>query len=98
MGRLDSTCTAPHLDPLVAARRQRVAEVRVLPQPDDAMRGGVLQVRADHERGDEEHREARLGRCLVRAVRGVAVQVAFESKGLKPGFHFIGQELKLWVK
>jgi hypothetical protein len=24
------------------------------------------------------------------AVHGVAVQVAFESKGLKPGFHFIG--------
>jgi hypothetical protein len=33
--------------------------------------------------------DAQVAVLVVRA-RGVAAQVAFESKGLKPGYHFIG--------
>jgi hypothetical protein len=71
VGRLDSTCTAPHralarqLHPGVA---QQVPHARAL-----------LHDLGQPEVGD------------LHAPRGVAVQVAFaESKGLKPGLHFMG--------
>jgi hypothetical protein len=32
--------------------------------------------------------------CTSTSPRGVAVQVAFESKGLQPAFHFVGSRFR----
>jgi hypothetical protein len=106
MGKLDSSCTPPHLQAqvrralfIVESLIQRELEDFqdcVQGHGDGLARGELVQVRGGalgaHERAGQR---AAAVHCLVLVLHVVALQVEFERQTLKPVFHLIG--FRLWV-